>query len=57
MNSVNDSADTALNGAAHIRSDALVQLLVDKGANVAAKSKSGETPVAIAERLLQCDRR
>ena len=48
----NDNGETALHGAAHIRSDALVRFLVEKGAVVDVKNKRGETPLVIAERTV-----
>ena len=49
VNRVNDSGRTALHGAAHIRSDMLVQLLVDRGAAVNVADERGITPLMIAE--------
>jgi ankyrin repeat protein len=49
VNAIDDIGDTALHGAAHIRSDKLIQWLVDKGARVNAKNKRGLTPLMIAE--------
>ena len=45
----NDAGDTPLHGAAHIRSDALVQLLVDQGARVHLENVRGLTPLMVAE--------
>jgi len=39
---------TALHGAAYSGSDSIIQFLVDKGANVNAKDKAGETPLDVA---------
>jgi ankyrin repeat protein len=50
VNATNTAGDTALHGAAHIRSDALVQLLADRGARLDVKNRRGETPLMIAER-------
>ena len=50
VNASNDEGDTALHGAARIKSDAIVQLLVDSGARMDAKNKLGQTPLFIAER-------
>jgi ankyrin repeat protein len=50
VNATNTALETALHGAAHIRGDALVQFLADKGAKLDAKNKRGETPLVIAER-------
>ena len=49
VNAANGDGRTALHGAAHIRSDALVQLLVDHGAEVRAGDRRGITPLMIAE--------
>jgi ankyrin repeat protein len=50
VNAANTAGDTALHGAAHIRCDALVQLLAQRGARLDVKNRRGETPLAIAER-------
>jgi uncharacterized protein len=50
VNAANTAGDTALHGAAHIRCDALVQLLADGGARLDVKNRRGETPLVIAER-------
>ena len=49
VNDVNQIGRTALHGAAHIRSDAIVQLLVDHGAQINAADVRGITPLMIAE--------
>lgn len=49
VNETNDVGRTALHGAAHIRSDAVVQLLVDHGARVNVEDQRGITPLMIAE--------
>jgi ankyrin repeat protein len=49
VNAVDEIGDTALHGAAHIRSDQVVQFLVQAGAKVNAKNKRGLTPLMIAE--------
>ena len=49
INAANADGRTALHGAAHIRSDPLVQLLVDHGAEVRAGDRRGITPLMIAE--------
>ena len=49
VNAVNEVGRTALHGAAHIRSDAIVQLLVDHGAQVNVADQRGITPLMIAE--------
>ncbi|HEY7170351.1 MAG TPA: ankyrin repeat domain-containing protein [Vicinamibacterales bacterium] len=52
VNATNTAGDTALHGAAHIRSDALVQLLADRGARLDVKNRRGETPLMISERSI-----
>jgi uncharacterized protein len=52
VNAVNAAGDTALHGAAHIRADALVQLLADRGAALDVKNRRGETPLMVAERTI-----
>ena len=49
VNAANGDGRTALHGAAHVRSDLLVQLLVDHGAEVRAGDRRGITPLMIAE--------
>ena len=49
VNAVNEVGRTALHGAAHIRSDAGVQLLVDHGAQVNVADQRGITPLMIAQ--------
>ena len=49
LNAANGDGRTALHGAAHVRSDALVQLLVDHGAEVRSGDRRGITPLMIAE--------
>ena len=49
VNAVNEVGRSALHGAAHIRSDAIVQLLVDHGAQVNVADQRGITPLMIAE--------
>ena len=49
VNDVNVRGRSALHGAAHIRSDAIVQLLVDRGALVNVEDDRGVTPLMIAE--------
>ena len=49
VNAINDRGRTALHGAAHIRSDAIVQLLVDHGASISVADEKGITPLMIAE--------
>jgi ankyrin repeat protein len=45
VNAVNDAGDTALHGAASMRSDAIVQFLVDRGAAINVKNARGQTPL------------
>ena len=49
VNDLNQAGRTALHGAAHIRSDAIVQLLVERGAPVNVEDRRGITPLMIAE--------
>lgn len=52
VSATNTAGDTALHGAAHIRSDTLVRFLAEKGAPLDVANKRGETPLFIAERTL-----
>ena len=52
VNAVNAAGDTALHGAAHIRSDALVRFLAEKGAELSVKNAKGETPLMVSERTI-----
>ena len=49
VNRTNTVGRTALHGAAHIRSDTIVQILVDHGAEVNIGDQRGITPLMIAE--------
>ena len=49
VNAVNARGRSALYGAAHIRSDAIVKLLVDRGARVNLEDDRGITPLMVAE--------
>ena len=49
VNAVNEVGRSALHGAAHIRSDAIVQLLVDHSAQVNVADQRGITPLMVAE--------
>lgn len=53
INAANDAGDTALHGAAFIRSNALVQLFVDRGAQINPLNKAGQTPLTVAESTVQ----
>ena len=50
VNAANDSGDTALHGAAAQLLPAVVQLLVDKGAQLNVKNKKAQTPLAVLAR-------
>ena len=52
LNAANAAGDTALHGAALVRSDALVELLVEGGATVHVENERGETPLDVAERFV-----
>ena len=52
VNAVGENGWTALHGAAYAGEDAVVQLLVDKGAKLDAKDKWEQTPLSIAQGLL-----
>jgi ankyrin repeat protein len=47
VNATNESGETALHGAASQLLPAVVQLLADKGAQLNAKNKKGQTPLAM----------
>ena len=49
VDAANQVGRTALHGAAHIRSDAIVRLLVERGASVNVGDERGITPLMIAE--------
>ena len=49
VDAANQAGRTALHGAAHIRSDAIVRLLVERGASVNVGDERGITPLMIAE--------
>jgi uncharacterized protein len=50
VNAANQAGDTALHGAAAKGYDAIVQLLVSKGASLEARNKRGRTPLATAKK-------
>jgi ankyrin repeat protein len=52
VNAANAAGDTALHGAAHVRSNALVRFLAEKGAQLSVKNKRGETPLMVSERTI-----
>ena len=52
VDAVNDAGDTALHGAALVRSDVLVRFLVDCGARVNVENDRGEVPLQVAERFI-----
>ena len=49
VNASNDVGETALHGAAYQGRNSVVQFLVDKGANLNAKTLAGNTPLFVAE--------
>ena len=49
VDAVNETGSTALHGAAHLKSDALVRLLVEHGASLDPVNARGQTPLAVAE--------
>ena len=51
VNAVNDSGNTALHGAAHTKSNRVVQFLVDHGTTLNIKNKRGQTPLMIADTI------
>jgi ankyrin repeat protein len=52
VNATNNAGLTALHAAAYLGSDAVIAFLVDKGANVNAKDKNGQTALTIAEKIV-----
>ena len=48
VNAVDEDGDTALHRAARMRSNAVVQLLVEKGARLDVRNNFGETPLMAA---------
>jgi ankyrin repeat protein len=48
VNAANDNGDTALHGASRRGINAVVQLLVERGAKLDAKNKKGLSPLAVA---------
>ena len=51
VNAVNDVGNTALHAAAHIKSEAIVQLLADRGAAIDVANDRGDTPEMVADRF------
>ena len=51
INAPNDKGRTALHGAAWTGANAMVEFLVEKGANLNAKDRGGHTPLALAAGL------
>jgi ankyrin repeat protein len=51
VNARNDAGNTALHGAAYIKSNAIVQLLVERGAEVNSTNNRGQTPLTIADTI------
>ena len=49
VNAANNAGNTALHATAYMGYDTLAQLLVDRGANLDAKNKKGETPLNWAD--------
>ncbi len=49
VDAANETGSTALHGAAHVKSDALVRLLVEHGAWLDPVNVRGQTPLAVAE--------
>ena len=49
VDAANETGSTALHGAAHVKSDAMVRLLVDHGASLDPVNARGRTPLAVAE--------
>ena len=49
VDAANETGSTALHGAAHVKSDALVRLLVEHGASLDPVNARGQTPLAVAE--------
>ena len=48
INAVNDAGQTAMHGAAKLRSTDLIRLLADNGARVDVADSEGETPLSLA---------
>jgi ankyrin repeat protein len=51
INAANEAGNTALHGAAYIKSERMVQLLVDKGATINVQNKRGQTPTVVADTI------
>jgi ankyrin repeat protein len=53
VNAANDAGETSLHAAAYWGADAVVRLLIEKGAKINAKNKKQWTPLVIAEGIYQ----
>jgi len=51
INAVNEAGNTALHGAAQIKADSIVQLLVEHGAALDITNVRGQTPVMVADTI------
>lgn len=51
VNAVNETGNTALHGAAFIKADEIVELLVSAGAAIDARNARGQTPLALADSI------
>src|SRR5205823_9144 len=49
INAANDAGDTAMHAAVTHRYEAVIQYLVDHGANINARNKKGMTPLRLVE--------
>jgi len=53
VNATDAVGNTALHYAAYMRRDSIIQLLADQGANLEIRNKFGETPLLLAEIVIQ----
>jgi uncharacterized protein len=51
VNAVNQAGSTALHGAAHIKANAIVRMLVEAGASMDVKNRRGQTPLMVADTI------